>query len=207
MDEVDRLRQALADAHGLLVSYEKWAAQSGDLAHDTELHFKAYRKTEKGHASLAALRAEPGPHDVVVQAAQNLMRKHYRDAATMEDLAKDGLPDGGLINQLASALAALDRAQEPRGWTIETPTPHEQALAFQLHRGTFLPWDAVPIGGYFRKELEHKLSLKIKTDEYWVFDDGLSIKEGHCNNVIYLGTELKDALVRIWPATKEPTDG
>jgi len=43
-DEIKRLKQALADAHGLLVSYGKWAAQSKDLAHDAELHFSVYRE-------------------------------------------------------------------------------------------------------------------------------------------------------------------
>ena len=37
--EIERLKQALADAHGLLVSYGKWANHAGDLAHDVELHF------------------------------------------------------------------------------------------------------------------------------------------------------------------------
>ena len=43
-DEIARLRQALADAQGLLISYRKWASQSEDLAHDAELHFSAFRE-------------------------------------------------------------------------------------------------------------------------------------------------------------------
>lgn len=41
--EIERLRQALADAHGLLVSYEKAADRFEDLKHVTELHFNAFR--------------------------------------------------------------------------------------------------------------------------------------------------------------------
>ena len=42
--ERDRLKQALADAHGLLISYEKAADRFQDLAHDVELHFNAFRQ-------------------------------------------------------------------------------------------------------------------------------------------------------------------
>ena len=41
--EMQRLQQALADAHALLVSYGEWAAHSEDLAHNAKLHFSAYR--------------------------------------------------------------------------------------------------------------------------------------------------------------------
>ncbi len=43
-EEIERLLQALADAHGLLISYEKVAEQFEDLKHDTELHFLAFRE-------------------------------------------------------------------------------------------------------------------------------------------------------------------
>ncbi len=42
--EIERLKQALADAHGLLISYGKTSDHFEDLKHDVELHFDAFRK-------------------------------------------------------------------------------------------------------------------------------------------------------------------
>ena len=42
--EIERLKQALADAHGLLISYGKTADHFEDLKHDVELHFSAFRQ-------------------------------------------------------------------------------------------------------------------------------------------------------------------
>jgi hypothetical protein len=42
--EVERLKQALADAHGLLISYGNTSDHFNDLKHDVELHFDAFRK-------------------------------------------------------------------------------------------------------------------------------------------------------------------
>ncbi len=46
-DEIERLRQALADAHGLLISYGKMQRQLHDLMQSAELHFTAFREASK----------------------------------------------------------------------------------------------------------------------------------------------------------------
>ena len=42
--EIERLQQALADAHGLLVTYKKIADDFEDIKNDVELHFRAFRQ-------------------------------------------------------------------------------------------------------------------------------------------------------------------
>ncbi len=69
--DIKRLKQALADAHGLLISYEKVAGRFRDLAHDVELHFSAFRQDTAPSDPIEALARElyeaepkpPGPPD------------------------------------------------------------------------------------------------------------------------------------------------
>lgn len=60
-DEIERLKQALADAHGLLISNGKLAHQSLDLWFDAEQHFTAVREVPPKKSPIAP--APEADHD------------------------------------------------------------------------------------------------------------------------------------------------
>ncbi len=69
--EVERLKQALADAHGLLISYGNTSDHFEDLKHDVELHFNAFRQNASASDRIETLARQlyeaypkpPGPPD------------------------------------------------------------------------------------------------------------------------------------------------
>ena len=98
MDEVERVAQALKAEYG----QAGFVRQIEEMGGSADLFLGGIAQT-----AIAALCDEPDPRDAVVEAAQEL----YDDAANRIN----GNPGHYTIGKLRDALAALDRAQDPKG--------------------------------------------------------------------------------------------
>ena len=129
MDEVERVARAMQVCANIQLG-EAWV--HGEDADDFGWQHRAAEAT----AAIAALRAEPDPRDAVVEALRIFLNDRSQVAQLEEALAAHDLiqpPDPTYIvmlraqalldaedvpyaiRRLKKALAALDRAQEPKG--------------------------------------------------------------------------------------------